>query len=95
MRTDPVRHVPRLARARGLDQTVHPGRTAGRVSARDRAGEIRADDPVEIVHRPDHDVSVALSFRAMTLEPELLPRLLVADALPEESRELARRRTTT
>lgn len=58
-------------------------------------GEIRAGDPVEIVHRPDHDVSVALAFRAMTLEPELLPRLLVADALPEESRELARRRTTT
>lgn len=46
-------------------------------------GEIRAGDPVEIVHRPDHDVSVALVFRAMTLEPELLPRLLVADALPE------------
>ncbi|WP_042365636.1 MOSC domain-containing protein [Streptacidiphilus neutrinimicus] len=57
-------------------------------------GEIRAGDPVEIVHRPDHDVSVALVFRAMTLEPDLLPRLLVADALPEEAREAARRRTT-
>jgi MOSC domain-containing protein YiiM len=57
-------------------------------------GNIRAGDPVEIAHRPDHDVTVALVFRAMTLEPELLPRLLAADALPEESRELARRRTT-
>jgi MOSC domain-containing protein YiiM len=57
-------------------------------------GEIRAADPVEIVHRPGHDVTVALVFRAMTREPELLARLLVADALPEETKELARRRTT-
>lgn len=57
-------------------------------------GTIRAGDVVEIVHRPDHDVTVALSFRAMTREPELLPRLLVADALPEEDRESIRRRTT-
>ncbi|WP_329126221.1 MOSC domain-containing protein [Streptomyces sp. NBC_01465] len=56
-------------------------------------GEISAGDPVEIVHRPDHDVTVALTFRAFTLEPELLPRLLVADALPEEDREMVRRRT--
>lgn len=55
-------------------------------------GDIRADDPIEIVHRPDHDVTVALVFRAMTLEPDLLPRLLVADALPAEEKESARRR---
>jgi hypothetical protein len=35
----------------------------------------------------------ALVFRAVTLEPELLPRLLVADALPAEIRELARKRS--
>ncbi|OAH13592.1 MOSC domain-containing protein [Streptomyces jeddahensis] len=57
-------------------------------------GQIRAADPVEIVRRPDHDVTVALVFRAITREPELLPRLLVADALPEEIKERARRRTT-
>lgn len=57
-------------------------------------GSVRAGDAVEIVHRPDHDVTVSLVFRALTREPELLPRLLVADALPEESRELARRRTS-
>ncbi|MEU6778110.1 MOSC domain-containing protein [Nonomuraea angiospora] len=56
-------------------------------------GDISAGDPVEIVHRPDHDVTVALVFRAMTLEPELLPRLLVAEALPLEERESARRRS--
>ncbi|TQL90354.1 MOSC domain-containing protein YiiM [Actinoallomurus bryophytorum] len=56
-------------------------------------GDIRAADPVEIVHRPAHDVTVALTFRAMTREPGLLPRLLVADALPLDIRELIRRRT--
>jgi MOSC domain-containing protein YiiM len=55
-------------------------------------GEIRAADHVEIVHRPDHDVTVALTFRALTLEPELLPRLLLADALPESSKDVARKR---
>jgi MOSC domain-containing protein YiiM len=54
-------------------------------------GEIQAGDPIEIVHRPDHDVTVAVSFRALTIEPDLLPRLLVADALPEELKDLARR----
>ncbi|MFB7556114.1 MOSC domain-containing protein [Streptomyces brevispora] len=57
-------------------------------------GDIRAGDPVEIMHRPDHDVTVALVFRAMTVEGDLLPRLLAADALPEEGKELVRRRTS-
>jgi MOSC domain-containing protein YiiM len=56
-------------------------------------GEIQAGDQIEVVHRPDHDVTVALSFRALTIEPDLLPRLLVADALPGDLKELARRRT--
>jgi MOSC domain-containing protein YiiM len=58
------------------------------------SGDIRVGDPVEIVYRPDHDVTVELAFRAMTLEPDLLPRLLAADALPQVARELAHRRTT-
>ncbi|WP_189311962.1 MOSC domain-containing protein [Streptomyces brasiliensis] len=41
-------------------------------------GEIRAGDLVEIVHRPDHGVTVALQFRAETTERELLPRVLDA-----------------
>jgi MOSC domain-containing protein YiiM len=54
-------------------------------------GEIRAGDPVEIVHRPDHDITVALQFRAMTTERHLLPRLLAAgDALHPESAVAAR-----
>jgi MOSC domain-containing protein YiiM len=57
------------------------------------AGEIRAGDVVEIADRPDHDVTVGIVFRALTLEPDLLPRLLAADALPDELRQRARRRT--
>jgi MOSC domain-containing protein YiiM len=56
-------------------------------------GEIQAGDEIEIMHRPDHDVTVALVFRALLVEPELLPRLLVADALPAELKEMARWRT--
>ncbi len=54
-------------------------------------GEIRAGDPIEIVHRPDHDVTVALAFRAVTTERELLPRILAAgDALHAEKLRAAR-----
>src|SRR5882757_7131112 len=36
-------------------------------------GRITAGDPITVAHRPtDHEVSVALSFRAITTEPELL-----------------------
>ncbi|MFF8725482.1 MOSC domain-containing protein [Streptomyces sp. NPDC015171] len=45
-----------------------------------RPGEILAGDPVEIVHRPDHGVTAAMQFRAVTTERELLPRLLAAGA---------------
>lgn len=55
-------------------------------------GEIRPQDPIVIEHRPGHDVSVALAFRAMTREPDLLPRLLAADALPESDRAKITRR---
>ncbi|MFJ2767362.1 MOSC domain-containing protein [Streptomyces sp. NPDC087300] len=43
-------------------------------------GEIRAGDTVEIAHRPAHDVTVALHFRAITTERSLLPRMLAAGA---------------
>ncbi|WP_369272897.1 MOSC domain-containing protein [Streptomyces sp. R11] len=55
-------------------------------------GEIRAGDAMEIIHRPDHDVTVALQFRAVTTERKLLPRLLAAGAaLHPESLAAARK----
>lgn len=57
-------------------------------------GEIRAGDRVEVLHRPEHEVSVSFWFRALTTEPELLPRLLAAEAaLGRETLERVRRRT--
>ncbi|WP_205717500.1 MOSC domain-containing protein [Actinomadura soli] len=55
-------------------------------------GAIRPGDPIELVHRPQHDVTVAIAFRALTGESDLLPRLLPLEALPEELRDKARRR---
>lgn len=59
------------------------------------AGEIAAGDAISVVHRPDHDVTIAVTFRALTLEPGLLPRLLAADALPQADLDRIRRRTAT
>ncbi len=55
-------------------------------------GAMRGGDQLRVVFRPDHDVTIGVVFRALTLEPDLLQRLLVADALPEEDRDLVRRR---
>jgi len=55
-------------------------------------GEIRAGDPVVVIDRPDHDVTIGVTFRALTLEPELLPRLLAAPAMAQEVRERVLRR---
>ncbi|MGC4770361.1 MOSC domain-containing protein [Micromonospora sp. DT44] len=57
-----------------------------------REGEVGAGDPVEVVERPAHGVTIGEVFRATSLEPELLPRLLDATDLPAPIREKARRR---
>ncbi|GGY05801.1 MOSC domain-containing protein [Streptomyces tanashiensis] len=41
-------------------------------------GEVRAGDPITVLHRPDHDITVALLHRAATTERALLPRTLAA-----------------
>lgn len=52
-------------------------------------GELQAGDAVEVVHRPDHDVTVSTLFRALTGEPALLPRLLAVEGLVAAHRERA------
>lgn len=55
-------------------------------------GAIAAGDPIEIVHRPDHDVTVALQFRASTLDRSLLSQVLAAgEALHYEALANARK----
>jgi MOSC domain-containing protein YiiM len=56
-------------------------------------GTIRAGDSIEVIHQPDHDVSIGLVFRATTRERDLLPRLLAAESyLDQETIEMVRRR---
>lgn len=45
-----------------------------------------------MVDRPAHGVTIGEVFRALSLEPELLPRLLDAPDLPDGVREKVRRR---
>jgi len=52
-------------------------------------GVLAAGDSVEIVHRPGHGVTASLMFRALTREPELLPRLLEVDGLVAQARHRA------
>ena len=75
-----------------LKRFIEAGRPGAYLRVIDE-GSIRAGDPIEVVFRPEHDVTVALTFRAFTTEPELLPRLAVASALPKEAHALVRKRT--
>lgn len=55
-----------------------------------QSGDITAGDALNVVHRPDHDVTVSMMFKAFTIDRSLLPRLLDAgDALPPEPRAQA------
>ncbi|MFD4637447.1 MOSC domain-containing protein [Lentzea sp. NPDC058436] len=58
------------------------------------AGLVGPGDEITVVHRPDHDVTVELFFRAVTTEAALLPRLLAAgDSVPPEVVDLVHKRT--
>jgi MOSC domain-containing protein YiiM len=51
-------------------------------------GEIGAGDAAEVVHRPEHGVTLGLVFRAYTTEQHRLPELLpVLQYLPERDRD--------
>lgn len=58
-------------------------------------GEIGVGDPIEVVHRPGHGVTVTMMFRAVNTEPELLPALLRVDGLVAEARQKAEKYVAT
>lgn len=58
-----------------------------------RSGMVRSGDPLTVTHRPRHGATVGLVFRAVTTEPELLAGLVDIPELPDELRDMARRRT--
>ena len=53
-------------------------------------GDVGAGDAVEVVHRPAHGVTIGETFRALTGDRSLAPRLLEASELPAEAQERAR-----
>src|SRR4051794_41976273 len=53
-----------------------------------REGDVGAGDAIEIVHRPDHDVTVALMHRALLQDHDLLSALLAAPELMPQWRGL-------
>jgi MOSC domain-containing protein YiiM len=44
-------------------------------------GVVEAGDAIVVEERPDHDVTIGDLFRAVTIEPALLPRLLEVEGL--------------
>jgi MOSC domain-containing protein YiiM len=53
-------------------------------------GVVAPGDPIVVLDRPGHDVSVATMFRALTTEQALLPRLRAVDGLKPWVRDRAR-----
>jgi len=54
-----------------------------------RPGVIAPGDEISVVHRPGHGVTVALLFRALTTEKDLLPRLVGMEGLAAKARAKA------
>ena len=52
-------------------------------------GVIQVGDPITVLSRPQHNVTIGMTFRATTLEPDLLPQLLAAEALPQSIKNRA------
>jgi MOSC domain-containing protein YiiM len=87
----PCRKFAALLRERGWVKRFTDAGVPGAYLRVIEPGEIRAGDAIEIVHRPDHEVSVSLLFRAMTTDRPLSPRVLAAgEALRPEVLRSAR-----
>jgi MOSC domain-containing protein YiiM len=88
----PCRTFAEWLAVRGWVKTFTRAATPGAYLRVIAPGTMRGGDSIVVVDRPNHNVTIGLVFRALTLEAELLPRLLEADALPDELMEVARRR---
>jgi MOSC domain-containing protein YiiM len=76
----------------GWIKTFTHGGTPGAYLRVIEPGSVSGGDAVEVVSRPEHGITIGFVYRAMMLQPELLPEILVADALPADVRALALRR---
>ncbi len=77
---------------RGWVKTFAQSSTPGAYLRVINSGTVREGDEIVVADRPDHGVTVGLTFRALTTEPASLPTLLVADALSEDVKMRVRKR---
>ena len=70
---------------RGFQRRFLHGGRPGAYLAIVGEGDVQAGDPVEIVHRPDHEVTVALAIEALLVDLSRVPELepARADMLPK------------
>ena len=80
---------------RGWIKTFTNGGTPGAYLRVLEPGPVAAGDEIEVFDRPEHGVTIATVYRAMMLEPDLMPSLLAADELPEPLKRQARRRAAS
>jgi MOSC domain-containing protein YiiM len=66
----------------------HPGAYLRVLSA----GAVQRGDAIDVIDRPSHDVTIGVVFRALTLEPLQLERVLAAGALLAADEPQARRK---
>jgi len=76
----------------GWIKTFARGGTPGAYLRVIEPGTVSGGDRVDVVERPSHGVTIGVVYRALLLEKSLLPEILVADALPEDIKALARKR---
>jgi len=58
-------------------------------------GELDAGDRIDVVERPEHGLTIGETFRALTGERALVPKLLTAPELPAETAHWATKVLTT
>jgi MOSC domain-containing protein YiiM len=81
-----------MGEQRWVRRFTEHGRTGAYLAVRE-SGWIDRDDPVEVVHRPGHGLTVPMFFRACMGDRELADVFLDAGVLPEAEHEwLASRR---
>jgi MOSC domain-containing protein YiiM len=90
----PCRTFSSFLQVRGWIKTFTQAAKPGAYLRVISSGTVRADDTITVEGRPDHDVTVGLVFRAITTEPDLLPQLLSADALPADLKQNVRQRVS-
>lgn len=96
--SEPRQPCSKLAAKMGDPRFVRAFAKAMRLGAYLRViepGTVAAGDSVEVIERPDHDVSIGLLSRILFDDPSLAPRALAAPALTDWWREMAERRAAS